>query len=310
MFLRLIIGYIRKRRLLKQVEELQALLDDHPVKEPDPPPQTNNEPARGAEADVILYLDLVDSISVETGGRRYRVTREHVARDWEDDDILRCNSWAGDTFVHPQTFLRFLERSDLRYVRNLDRSWIEQISAARWLKFGCMDDSRTYPSLPIEGDRVSIRCHYLCPKFYLAMLDRRAVLLVEDLVDDKTDELPRVMTVLTDDIRGDPAPTSIRKNGCGQSWILISEPGPAPHPVGEGLFLFPGRRVKGVRVAGQSSGRRQRCNARLPRHERAVHRCIVRRIGCFAGEVQTAGQRLGQHIAGRALTRQRIGVRA
>lgn len=203
MFLRLIIGYIRKRRLLKQVEELQALLDDHPVKESDPPPQTKNEPARSAEVDLALNLDLVDSISVETGGRRYRVTREHAARDWEDDDILRCSSAARDTLVHPQTFLRFLERSDLRYVRNLGRSWIEQISAARWFKFGCMDDSRTYPSLLIEGGRVSIRCHYLCPKFYLAMLDRQAVLLVEDLVDDEMDELPRIMTVLTDDILGE-----------------------------------------------------------------------------------------------------------
>ncbi len=154
--------------------------------------------------DSVIYSDEIDlkiseSMELELAGEECVISKHISSKDWEQDDILKSVSFKSETFLHPQVFLDLFCKIKSRYLKDESQTFLKKVLDTNWFKFRFMDDSRTYPSINIDDKEILIRCHYLCPVFYLGEIDKQLFLVCEDLYDENMDEIPRIMCKLEDD---------------------------------------------------------------------------------------------------------------
>jgi len=146
-----------------------------------------------------IDFKICESIELELSGEKYVISKHISSQDWEQDDILKSISFKSETFLHPQVFLDLFCRIKSRYLKDEPQIFLKKVLDTNWFKFRFMDDSRTYPSISIDDKEILIRCHYLCPVFYLGEIDKQLFLVCDDLYNENMDEIPRIISKVEDD---------------------------------------------------------------------------------------------------------------
>lgn len=205
MFVRLIFNYIKNQKLKQGMRLLERELENHPLREPDPVPEENTK--EGGTNNNDIKLTVIESIDLNINKSTYVLTLEHASQNWEDDDILLSRSSSGAVFIHPHTFLKYAIASECNYLNNQDDDFLKNVENTDWFKFTYLEDSRDYPSIIIEGQPTSIKCHYLCPMFYIGNINDRIILIIDNLYDENMDQVPKIFTTITDNIFSEASAT-------------------------------------------------------------------------------------------------------
>lgn len=204
MFLRLILNYLKKRKTLKQLAEIDEILKNHPEKVYEDENAEDAAPSAAEDpSDIEIALKTVEPIAIQILGSKYQLSKHVVQQDWEHDDILRSESDSDQTFVHPQVFLDFLCDVGGRCLRDESGEFLNKVKTANWLEFRFMNDSRDYLPIKIAGQETHIRCHYLCPVFHIGMVDSQPFIICAELYDENRHEMPKIITELSQDLLAD-----------------------------------------------------------------------------------------------------------
>lgn len=151
----------------------------------------------GKEAQAIIGFSsdrIMSSISFRYDEETYKLTFLYEKKDWEEDDILLCESSDKTANIHPKTFLQYLKSTECSYIHTQDKGYVTFLENAPCLKFSYLEDSRDYPSISIDGTETEIRCKYLCPVFYILTKDEQVLLIVEGLRDSNGEDIPALFT--------------------------------------------------------------------------------------------------------------------
>ena len=200
MIVRLIFNYIKKQKMKKELQLLEEELKNHSIYEPDPVPEEKTKTEEIINNDIDIRLNLIDSIDVNINNSTYTISLEHESKDWEDDDILLSKTPSSSVFIHPWTFLKYTIDSECQFIKNQDNDFLKTIENSNWFKFTYLEDSRDYPSITIEKQPTVIKCHYLCPMFYIANINEKIILVVDNLYDENMDEIPKIFTTISSNL--------------------------------------------------------------------------------------------------------------
>ncbi len=195
MFVRLLLNYLKQRKTKKDVEWIIEYAKNHPVEKT----ESKHEDAE-EDNDISIAFNLTDSIDCSMSDVTYTLSLEYKSKDWEGDDILLCTSSKDSIYIHPLTFLQHAISAECNYLKNQDEQFIKDIENTKWFKFTYLEDSRDYPSISIERDKVLIKCHYLCPVFYISVINDNIIMIVDQLFDEYMNEIPKIFTEISTDL--------------------------------------------------------------------------------------------------------------
>ncbi len=192
MFVRLILNYLKQRKTKKDIEWVIEYAKNHPVEKTEPIHKDVEE-----DNDISIAFNLTDSIDCSMSYVTYTLSLEYKSKDWEEDDILLSTSPKDSIYIHPSTFLQHAISSECNYIKNQDEQFIKNIENSKWFKFTYLEDSRDYPSISIERNKTLIKCHYLCPVFYISVINDNIIMVVDQLLDENMNEIPKIFTEIS-----------------------------------------------------------------------------------------------------------------
>jgi hypothetical protein len=160
-----------------------------------------------------------ERILVPHCGRSYELSIHYHRGEPEEDDII-CSSVGNETYlVHPMVLFRQLLAAQNRFLSTLQKEELLDLSRRPCLVVECMDESREYHSIAIDGLSVSVPGKYLGLTFRLLVRDDELIMLTQGLLDNNVDEVPMVITTLDTEF---VSMTSARYDADDEMWYDLN----------------------------------------------------------------------------------------
>jgi hypothetical protein len=158
-----------------------------------------------------------DRIVVPHGGRSYELSIHYHREAAEGDDIIRSSAGGETHLVHPMMLFQQLKDGHNRFVSNLRVEEVADLAKRPCLVVECMEESREYHEIAVDGVSVSVPGKYLGLTFRLIVRGDELLLVTQGLRDENADELPLVVTALAKTFM---SATSARYDADDEMWCL------------------------------------------------------------------------------------------